>query len=518
MGIQAADIDSDQGLETMLKTQLRLLERLPEKNELNEITSAPLFTYPVLAHAKKLAAESSARSFSQYALFAGDSDGLRQKATDPRIFHNVSAPSSVFICGSQGSGKSHTLSCILENCLIQSSELGSLSKPLTGIVFHYDTFVSDTMASPCEAAYLASNPSVKVRVLCSPTNIGTMKKCYGRLPNVDVEELRLKESHLNTKRMLDLMAFDDQGSPLYFQVIQRILREMRIAQQSTGSGFKYREFTSLLAGEDLLPGQIRPLNQRLDMLESFMVPSETQSNTSYSTWGCTGTDWTPRASSLTIIDLSCPCVTAAMACSLFNVCLSIFLEQDSSLGRVIALDEAHKYMGESAECATLTNNLLSAIRLQRHLGARVVISTQEPTISPKLLDLCSVTVVHRFTSPDWLHVLTKHLAGISTMTKVAGQLDDADGGAPLAPATEADGLRGMVVASDSPILELFARIVSLATGEALVFAPSAIVGLDTRSVPGGGSLVTHRRLAHHVLHVRVRGRITTDGGQSVMAV
>lgn len=92
------------------------------------------------------------------------------KKTDPRLFFNVSHPSSVFICGSQGSGKSHTLSCLLENCLIQS-KAGKLPNPLTGLVFQYDTFFSDVTGSPCEAAFLSSHPDVKVRVLWSPTNI-----------------------------------------------------------------------------------------------------------------------------------------------------------------------------------------------------------------------------------------------------------------------------------------------------------------------------------------------------------
>ena len=45
---------------------------------------------------------------------------------------------------------------------------------------------------------------------------------------------------------------------------------------------------------------------------------------------------------LTIVDLSCPCITAEAACSLFNICLGLFLEQPTSIGRVVALDEAHK--------------------------------------------------------------------------------------------------------------------------------------------------------------------------------
>ena len=93
---------------------------------------------------------------------------------DPRLFFNVSSPSSTFICGSQGSGKSHTLSCILEGSLIRS-QAGKLSSPLTAVVFHYDTFICDYGGSPCEAAFLASHSDINVRVLCAPTNLGTIQ-------------------------------------------------------------------------------------------------------------------------------------------------------------------------------------------------------------------------------------------------------------------------------------------------------------------------------------------------------
>ena len=71
-------------------------------------------------------------------------------------------------------------------------------------------------------------------------------------------------------------------------------------------------------------------------------------------------------------------------------------------------------MNASPEAATLTTTLLSTVRLQRHLGARIIVSTQEPTISPALLDLSSITIVHRFTSPEWLRTLKGHLAGVAS--------------------------------------------------------------------------------------------------------
>lgn len=162
------------------------------------------------------------------------------------------------------------------------------------------------------------------------------------------------------------------------------------------------------------------------------------------------------------------------ACSLFNICLSLFLEQDSDVGRVVALDEAHKFMKESMECATLTDSLLSAIRLQRHLAVRVFISTQEPTISPKLLDLCSVTVVHRFTSPEWLNTLKSHLAGAS---KFAGTMITRHGPAAHSNEVLPSPSHLDVSQSESVLANIFAQIVSLHTGEALVFAPSAAIGV-----------------------------------------
>lgn len=190
--------------------------------------------------------------------------------TDPRVFFNITTPSSTFICGSQGSGKSHTLSCLLESCLI-SSKAGKLQKPLTGLVFHYDTFFHDVGGSPCEAAFLSSHPGVEVRVLCAPTNLRTNQGTYSRF-NIKVEPLQIDQGDLNTKRMLDLMAVgqDNGPIPLYMHTVQRILRQMRMTQQSQGTSFNYTEFKQKVMDSGLLPGQLEPLRQRLESLESFM--------------------------------------------------------------------------------------------------------------------------------------------------------------------------------------------------------------------------------------------------------
>lgn len=199
------------------------------------------------------------------------------------------------------------------------------------------------------------------------------------------------------------------------------------------------------------------------------------------------------------------------------------------MGRVAALDEAHKYMNESGEASALTEQLLATIRLQRHLGARVIISTQEPTVSPRLLDLCSVTIVHRFTSPEWLRALRRHLAGaeeeagmLAHAAAAAGRCEgDDNSGASCDSGVDdvvdglADGVGSLSVTAAGATMGkrqaagLFAQIVGLRVGEALLFSPNTVVG-----VGGDGAA---RKLGSGVLKVRVRNRVTEDGGRSVMA-
>ncbi|KAG6001382.1 hypothetical protein E4U43_001330 [Claviceps pusilla] len=569
-GLQKMSIQDDSD---DVRKKLRLLRLQSQDLDDREIVNTPIFTEAVRRHIDGHHTPDKL-IFSQHGLLGGEVAKLRQLSSSgsfrfghddmdirpedaPFLHYNVTAPSSTFICGSQGSGKSHTLSCLLENCLL-ASDANTLPKPLTGIVFHYDGFSSDANGQPCEAAHLSSSPDVSVRVLCAPTNVGQIKSTYAHLKNVQVQELRLSQRNLNTRRMLDLMAVSSiqgGGMPLYFHVLTRILKEMRIKQQQTGGHFDYRAFKQALKDEKFSRDQNGPLEQRLETLESFLAPEHVAAKPVSSRHGWvvpakdTATKWEGEPGQLTIVDLSCPCVTAESACALFNICLSLFLEQNSKTGRVVALDEAHKYMTDSAESQALTESLLATIRLQRHLGARVIIATQEPTISPKLLDLCSVTIVHRFTSPDWLQSLKKHLAAAAQPGLISSSSSScpSSSSSSSSHSSEQDAQRPN---SPDTLTELFARIVALRQGEALLFCPSAIVGVlravqdangadppqdgfadwaksqnQKGALEGGGRglllddgsgnrLV---RLGCGVMHVRVRERVTEDGGRSIMA-
>lgn len=145
---------------------------------------------------------------------------------DNLVYTNINAPWSTFICGSQGSGKSHTLSCMLENALLHPSETGKVSSALTGLVLHYDKFTGFDTGQLCEAAYLCSS-NIPVRVLVSPSSYERMNRLYSNLPGLPescprpiVKPLKFREDHLSIAMMKSLMAVGsgDGSTPLYMEV------------------------------------------------------------------------------------------------------------------------------------------------------------------------------------------------------------------------------------------------------------------------------------------------------------
>lgn len=195
-------------------------------NSVVNYQTSPMFSW----RAKDVSQRLHGLSFQQFALIGHLLEGplnvlnqfnpvAQNSQLDP-VFINTNVPFSAFICGKQGSGKSYTLSCMLEGCLFASRQLGKLPKPLGGIVFNYDS----QAVNVAEAAHLCS-AGIPVTVFVSPSNQKTMEAAYRAIPgsnqtNLKVKPLFLKPTHLTTERMKRLMAFGDstKDPPLYMQV------------------------------------------------------------------------------------------------------------------------------------------------------------------------------------------------------------------------------------------------------------------------------------------------------------
>lgn len=395
---------------------------------------------------------------------------------DPRLYVNTNAPFSAVICGVQGSGKSHTVSVLLESMFIPNlPPIGALKKPLSGLVLHFGE--GGPSARPCEAAWVATseNPGIKtpkVRVYVSKSSINTMRAVYAPLGNkVTVEPLLFDKNELDAQAFLSMMAVgSSENAPLYVQGMLAILRDL-------GENFTYDKFMNLLDERKTKFSSLQKsgLEQRMLLLTSLL------DNDKYSKRASRF-----AAGQLTIVDLSDPFIDPASACGLFEIITRIFVRTEVGTGKVLLVDEAHKYLSSDTTVSGLTKSLLTLTREQRHLAMRVIISTQEPTvIPPVLLDLCTISILHRFSSPSWWKHLSQH------------------------------------VSADISADDAFDRVVKLETGEAIVLAPSGFGVFP--DAPLGASKTSQtipklNQFGRRYVLMKTRRRITSDGGSSILVI
>lgn len=213
--------------------------------------------------------------------------------------------------------------------------LGSLKKPLSTLVLHYNEYSSNVSSQPSEAAFLSSvlpeyaaQKSVPVSVLVPPSNYHNLAKMYEQIPNVQVRPFRLQPRHLNISMMLSLMSMGKSDStPLYMAQVTRILREMAV---ESGGSFNYFDFRLRLGTLRLDRAQTPFLEQRLDLLDSYLNLTGENTGDYFVDGG------------VTILDLSCPFMDQSTTCILFRVAIDLFLHAHPSRGKMIVADEAHK--------------------------------------------------------------------------------------------------------------------------------------------------------------------------------
>jgi DNA helicase HerA-like ATPase len=114
---------------------------------------------------------------------------------------------------------------------------------------------------------------------------------------------------------------------------------------------------------------------------------------------------------LVVADLTDPMLSADEANGIFQVLLEQFRKKRLDCGKVLACDEAHKYLtGAGNGREELAAAIVDVVRLMRHDGIRVLISTQSPlALPPELLELVSVTILHSFQSKDWYAYLSSKI-------------------------------------------------------------------------------------------------------------
>ncbi|KAH9934142.1 uncharacterized protein B0H18DRAFT_1207689 [Fomitopsis serialis] len=470
----ASSVDGD-----LEENQLLVHQALDDRDTKDhELQTAPVFTREAYARS------GGPDRFPQRGLlgsvvrvYDGSGPCTKDIAGDKRIYLNTNAPFSALVCGVQGSGKSHTTSVMLENMLVPSySAIGQLKKPLAGLVLHFGE--GGAYSQPCEAAWvgITDNTAIEpppVVVYVSKSSLNTMKKVYARLgPSVVVRALKFSEEELDAQAFLSMMAIGASDHvPLYMQTVLSILREL-------GEKYTYHNFKMALEQKKskFNPAQLAGLEQRTALLEAFLDKKGPGK------FHVAPARFAPGQ--LTIIDLSDPFIDPASACGFFEILVRLFVRAQVDTGKVLVVDEAHKYLVATKTSSGLTKELLSLIRQQRHQAMRVIISTQEPTVVPPvLLELCGVTILHRFSSPAWWEHVAKH------------------------------------VSADIDSKAAFDTIVNLQTGQAVLLAPT---GLGTTRDLADKAADDGRRVlssfGRKCVLIKTRLRITKDGGASLLVV
>jgi len=350
----------------------------------------------------------------------------------PLIFLNVSEPFALVTVGVQGGGKSHTTAVVLENCLLPlpvpaNRPLIMLRTPMSALVLHYDQSESNV----CEATgmvYLASwvrkvlSASAassactdalrlqKIVILVSPSFYKQRRRFYGDKDGYVVLPLLFRWSALDAVQLKKLMRINESDNQLYVSMMLAKLRQYQRAGGVPEFGAFCKECLEACASQ----GQSGPLEQRLELLRQFVAESEENAALSGQQKDLDGL---MASGVLVVADLTDPMLSPAEANGVFQVVLEQFRQKKLSCGKIVICDEAHKYFdGRTKGGDGLANAIVDTVRLMRHEGIRVVVSTQSPlTMPPELLELATVAVLHSFHSYDWYRwATTRHVRAAST--------------------------------------------------------------------------------------------------------
>jgi len=349
--------------------------------------------------------------------YIDDDDDDDERSYDQYLYLNVQEPFCLVCVGIQGAGKSHSMNVVLENCFINyphPSQLPvtRLKQSTCGLVLHYD----QSPGNICEVTGLRRlttdfdhtpeiRPVENMIILVSATYYKQRKAFY---ENVDVKiyPLLFKWSSLGAQQLKKLMRLSENDSQLYVSVILNLLRQY----QRDGRLPVFKSFLREVLEKCDVKGQNGPLKQRLQLLETIIMESE---------WNKDVTD-VPTLESmmgpnvLIVADLTDPLLSASEANGIFQVLLEQFrsIPIKDGTGKVVAFDEAHKYLAPDGSSAKdeLSSAIVNSVRLMRHEGLRILISTQSPMALPsELLELISVAMLHHFQSNDWYKYLASKI-------------------------------------------------------------------------------------------------------------
>lgn len=316
---------------------------------------------------------------------------------------------TISLFGVQGAGKSYTIGTVMEMTLKQFSKVNKLPAPMAGVIFHYSDsmdyapeFTSmiypndeSSQLAKLKAEYGAEADSVKDVLLLAPeSQVENRKQEY---PGIEVHAIGFDSSELSVKDWMFLLGATGNDST-YIKELKQIMKayrnDMTLANIRKGVN----------ESEHFSSSQRSLALQRLDFADEYINDGNKLSQYL-------------RPGRLIIVDLRDEFIEKDEALGLFVVMLNIFsgvmCVDGNKFNKFIVFDEAHKYMNNK----DLVDSITTSIREMRHKGVSVMIASQDPMSLPtEIIELSSIVIMHKFSSPAWVKHVQKAITALQTLT------------------------------------------------------------------------------------------------------
>jgi DNA phosphorothioation-dependent restriction protein DptH len=333
--------------------------------------------------------------------------GVLGKFGSAAVAIDLNGCNTVSLFGVQGFGKSYTLGVIAEMATRGVSGINVLPSPLATVIFHYHK--SDAYAPEYASAILPNRKAREVDALrevygAEPVGLedvvlltpeARVEDRKREFPSIEVRPIKFSSGELGAEAWKFLLAAYGSDALYVRQMVQIMKRH--------GRGLTLDIFKQEIANAGLPTATRNLADMRISFAEPYIDDSERLSDLL-------------RPGRTVIVDLRDEWIEKEEALGLFVVMLRIFAASKhggADFNKLVVFDEAHKYITESE----LIGQVVETIREMRHQATSVVIASQDPLSLPRtIVELTSVLLLHRMTSPQWL----KHLkSAISALDGVS---------------------------------------------------------------------------------------------------
>jgi hypothetical protein len=311
---------------------------------------------------------------------------------------------TISLFGVQGFGKSYTLGVIAEMASVQNTGVNLLPSPLATVIFHFhksDAYEPEyvTAVAPNRKAsevdrllaeYGAKPKGLEDVVLLAPE--AKVERRRQEYPGLRVEPIKFSSSELGAESWKYLLGAYGNDS-LYIRQLVAIMRRHR-------DGLTLETLRQEIEDAELPPAAQRLAEDRLNLARPYIDDNRRLGEVL-------------RPGRTVIVDLRDEWIEKDEALGLFVVMLRIFAasrHEGREFKKLVVFDEAHKYISES----DLVSQVVESIREMRHQNTNVIIASQDPLSVPRvIIELSTIVVLHRMTSPQWLKHLRTALVSLN---------------------------------------------------------------------------------------------------------